>query len=75
MSTKLKPIDYKDLEKILVMEGFQFDRQKGSHRCFVKNGTSTVVVPMKKDIVKGTLMGILKTAGISKNRFTSLLGK
>jgi len=60
------------LIKFLETHGFLLKRSKGSHHIFY-NVTSnlTIVVPMhgNKDIKKGTLLAILKQAGIDKNEF------
>lgn len=60
------------LIKLLEKNGFLFKRSKGSHQIFF-NSTSntTVIVPVhgNKDIKKGTLLAIIKQAGIDKNDF------
>ena len=60
----------KHLIKILEQHGFIFKRSRGSHQLYY-NPTSkkTVIVPVHsgKDMKKGTLLAILKQAGIDKN--------
>lgn len=60
------------LIKFLEANGFLLKRSKGSHHIFF-NATSntTVIVPAhgNKYIKKGTLLAILKQAGIDKNEF------
>ena len=60
------------LIKMLQKNGFLFKRSKGSHQIFY-NATSniTVLVPVhgNKDIKKGTLLAIMKQAGIDKYEF------
>ena len=60
----------KHLIKILEQHGFMFKRSRGSHQLYY-NPTSkkTVIVPVHggKDMKKGTLLAILKQAGIDKN--------
>ena len=60
------------LIKLLEKNGFLFKRSKGSHQIFF-NSTSniTVIVPVhgNKDIKKGTLLAIIKQAGIDKKEF------
>ena len=60
------PMTPKDLEKILIKNGFVFQRQKGSHRIFYNEETKRrVVVPMHaKDLKVGTEQRILKDAGL-----------
>ena len=59
----------KALIKILERKGFVHKRTKGSHYFYVHPDTGHItVVPMhKKDLPKGTLMAILKQAGIDKS--------
>ncbi len=54
--------------KILERKGFHLDRSKGSHRIYFNPVTKRrVVVPFhRKDLPKGTLLEILKQAGISR---------
>lgn len=59
----------KKLIKILLENGFEFKRSKGSHQVYYHPGKNkTVIVPLhgKKDIPKGTFYSILKEAGIDK---------
>jgi predicted RNA binding protein YcfA (HicA-like mRNA interferase family) len=55
--------------KLLESRGFVLDRSKGSHQIFIHPETrKRVVVPFhRKDLPIGTLLEILRQAGISKN--------
>ncbi|EHQ34781.1 type II toxin-antitoxin system HicA family toxin [Methanoplanus limicola] len=57
--------------KVIKKKGFLLDRVKGSHHIYVHPETrQRVVIPAhKKDLPKGTLMEILKQAGINKDDF------
>ena len=60
------------LIKLLEKNGFLFKRSKGSHQIFYNaTNNTTVIVPIhgNKDIKKGTLLAILKQAGIDKKDF------
>ena len=73
---KLPPISGKDTIKLLQKEGFIVVRQKGSHVSLhkkVDNKTMLVVVPMKEEIKKGTLLSIIKQAGLTREEFISKL--
>jgi predicted RNA binding protein YcfA (HicA-like mRNA interferase family) len=72
---KLPTITPQKIIKILQKNGFVLDRIKGSHHIYYHKGTKKrVVVPLhKKDLPKGTLLEILKQAGISKEELTTLL--
>mgnify|MGYP003382402137 CR=1 FL=1 len=57
-----------ELIKHLRKHGFEFVRAKGSHQIFKNrtNGKMTIVPMHKRDLPKGTLLSILKQAGIDK---------
>ena len=67
---KLPTLSSQKVIKILEKNGFILDRVKGSHHIFYHPDTNKrVVVPFhKKDLPKGTLLEILKQAGISKDQ-------
>ena len=74
---KLPVLSAKKIIKSLERDGFKLLRQKGSHISLYKDGDKTylVVVPNKKEIKRGTLIGILKQAGMDRERFFELLKK
>ena len=55
----------KELLKVLQKEGWVLDRVRGSHHIMTK-GDETISIPVhgRKDLKKGTLMNILKKAGL-----------
>lgn len=57
---------------ILIMNGFVFKSQKGSHKKFVKNDKTVIVPAPKKQIPLGTLKSISKQSGISFYEFINL---
>jgi predicted RNA binding protein YcfA (HicA-like mRNA interferase family) len=59
----------KELIKILERKGFILKRIHGSHHYLINTlSNKIVVVPMhNRDLPKGTLLAILKQAGIDKN--------
>jgi len=65
---KLPPLTSQKVIKILERNGFILDRTKGSHRIYYHSESKRrVIIPYhKKYLQKGTLMEILKQAGISK---------
>lgn len=52
--------------------GFVFKRQNGSH-VVLRRGNRGCVVPMHREISRGTLQGILEQAGISVEEFMEAL--
>lgn len=64
----------KELVKILQKAGFEVRRQKGSHVILVKESIKkAVVVPMHSEIDKGTLIEIIRQAGMTRKEFMKLL--
>ena len=65
---KLSSLTSQKVIKILERNGFVLDRTKGSHRIYYHSESKRrVIIPYhKKDLPKGTLIEILKQAGISK---------
>jgi predicted RNA binding protein YcfA (HicA-like mRNA interferase family) len=72
---KLPVLTPKDVIRILEQKGFILDRSKGSHHIYYNRETRKIVVILihHKDLPKGTLLEILKQAGISKEELTDLL--
>ncbi len=72
---KLPSISPRKLIKILKLLGFELDHSTGSHFIFYHPKTKKrAVVPYHvKDLPKGTIMSILKEAGVSRKEFEDLL--
>ncbi|MBS3134276.1 type II toxin-antitoxin system HicA family toxin [Candidatus Woesearchaeota archaeon] len=73
---KLPRISGKELIKILSKQGFKLIRQKGSHVIMIKETSErkiTTVVPLHKEIDKGTLLEIIRQCGMKRDEFLSLL--
>ena len=69
---KLPVVSGSDVLKLLQKEGFIVVRQRGSHVSLHKkidNKTMLVVVPMKREIKKGTLLSIISQAGMTRDEF------
>ncbi len=74
---KLPNITPKKLAKVLKDFGFQIDHATGSHFIFYnsENKKRAVIPYHAKDLPKGTLMSILREAGISKKEFEKIIKK
>lgn len=72
---KLPTLTPQKLIQILEKKGFKLDRVKGSHHIYYHpENKRRVVVPLhKKDLPKGTLIQILKQAGINREELNKLL--
>jgi predicted RNA binding protein YcfA (HicA-like mRNA interferase family) len=69
---KLPVISGKRLIKALEDDGFVIVRQKGSHISLKKENFRSVV-PLHSELAKGTLIGILKQCGITKEKLVEML--
>jgi predicted RNA binding protein YcfA (HicA-like mRNA interferase family) len=71
---KLPNLNSKQIIKIFEAKGFVLNRTSGSHYLFYnKEKDKRVTVPYhNKDLPKGTLLSILRMAGISKEEISQL---
>lgn len=73
---KFAPVDWKTLEAVFLASGFQFSRQEGSHRSYLKPGVARpVVIPTYREVPVFVIRNNLKTAGISREDYFRLLGQ
>ena len=55
-------------------DGFRFDRQEGDHRIYVKAGMlRPLVIPMYRAVPVFNIKNLLRTSGISRERYFGLL--
>ncbi|MDO8656922.1 MAG: type II toxin-antitoxin system HicA family toxin [Nanoarchaeota archaeon] len=68
---KIPLLSSKEVCKFLEKEGFEFIRQKGSHRFYRHSDGRTTVVPVhtNRDIKRGLLKGILDEIQMSREEF------
>jgi predicted RNA binding protein YcfA (HicA-like mRNA interferase family) len=71
---KLPILSGNELINALAIAGFQKIKQRGSHVSMQK-GEYKTVVPLHHELAKGTLLGILKQCGLTKDELVSLLRK
>ena len=73
---KFVPEPWRTVEAIFLAAGFQFARQEGSHRSYVKAGVARpVVIPAYKEVPVFVIRNNLKTAGLSRDDYFALLAK
>ena len=73
---KFSPEHWPTVEAVFLAAGFRFARQEGSHRSYVKNEVARpVVIPAYKDVPVFIIRNNLKTAGLSRDDYFSLLEK
>lgn len=74
MSRRQPVVSGAALIRALKRDGWQATRQRGSHVRLKKPGRPTaLVVPLHKEIRKGTLAGILRDADLSTDELRELL--
>ena len=74
--SKLPTLSGRELVKILKRIGFAPVRQRGSHIILSKSspgGRKGLVVPYHKEIDRGTLVEIIRQAGLTRREFLKLL--
>jgi len=60
--------------KAFEQDGWQVVRQRGSHVIMVKAGSmATLSIPDHKEVAKGTLRGLIRSAGLTVDAFLELL--
>ena len=72
---KLPVLSGREVIKILKKVGFEEKRQKGSHIILIKKteqGKKAVVVPNHNEVDKGTLLEIIRQAGLTREEFLKL---
>lgn len=72
---KLPVLTPREVIRVLEKRGFILDRVKGSHHIYLHPDTrQRVVVPMhRRDLPQGTLLSILKQAGIDREDLEDLV--
>ena len=69
---KLRILSGQDICKILAKHDFNEIRQRGSHIVMQKRtpeGTTTVPIPIHKEIKIGTLQSIIRQSGLPRSEF------
>lgn len=75
MSPRQPVVSGQSLVKALEAEGWKVARQRGSHVRLKKPGHRlALVVPLHKELHKGTLAGILRDADLGPDDLRRLLG-
>jgi predicted RNA binding protein YcfA (HicA-like mRNA interferase family) len=70
----IRPIHYQELIRVFEADGFRFDRQEGSHRIYIKAGVPRpLVIPAYRDVPIFIIRNLLRTAGMSRERYFELL--
>ncbi|HBK54482.1 type II toxin-antitoxin system HicA family toxin [Syntrophomonas wolfei] len=75
MGSKYPLLPPNDIIKVLTGLGFQKVSQKGSHAKYVKQGNPirTTIIPMHREVARGTLKSILEQADLTLDVFLEKL--
>ena len=70
------PVPYQTLIRVFQQDGFAFYRQEGDHRIYVKPGVRRpLVIPTYKAVPVFIIKNLLRTSGMSRERYFELLKK
>jgi predicted RNA binding protein YcfA (HicA-like mRNA interferase family) len=73
---RITPIDWKTLECIFLKSGFRFERQKGGHRSYIKDGVlRPVVIPTYKSIEPEIILSNMRTAKMDRKTYFKYLAE
>ena len=70
----IRPLDFHTLIRLFEHDGFAFNRQHGDHLIYTKPGVlRPVVIPMYKEVPVLIIKNLLRTAGMTRERYFQLL--
>lgn len=65
----------REVVKVFTRDGWQLERQRGSHMILIKEGhIATLSVPDHREVAKGTLRSLIRSSGLTVEEFVSLVG-
>jgi len=73
VSPSLPIVSGRDVVRALAKAGFSEVSQRGSHLKLRNEAGRTVIVPMRRELARGTLRSILRQADLSVEAFIELL--
>lgn len=74
MSPRLVPLPWEKIVWVFEKLGFQLAGQKGSHIKMEKPGVARpLIIPRYEEVGKDVIMNLIRTAGISREKFLELL--
>ncbi|MFZ4555959.1 MAG: type II toxin-antitoxin system HicA family toxin [Pseudanabaena sp.] len=74
MGSTLPVLSGREVVRTFENLGWQFARQSASHIILIKEGEiATLSVPDHREVAKGTLRSLIRTAGLTVQEFTSAI--
>jgi predicted RNA binding protein YcfA (HicA-like mRNA interferase family) len=72
MASALPVLSGREVVRVFESFGWEVARQSGSHIILVKEGEiATLSVPEHREVAKGTLRSLIRTAGLTVSEFVS----
>jgi predicted RNA binding protein YcfA (HicA-like mRNA interferase family) len=72
--TKLSPVSWKKFEKFLFFAGCSFEREKGDHRIYWREGLiRPIVIPKEKNLPIFIIRNNLRTLGMTIEEYMEIL--
>jgi predicted RNA binding protein YcfA (HicA-like mRNA interferase family) len=69
----IRPVHYKSLIAVFERDGFVFDRQRGDHLIYIKEGMrQPLAIPAYDDVPVFIIKNLLRTAEMSRDRYFEL---
>ena len=73
---QIVPVPYQELMRVFEAEGFALVRQRGDHLIYTKAGVKRpLVIPAYRAVPVFIIKNLLRTAGVTRERYFELLGK
>ena len=70
----IRPVHFQVLIRVFEQDGFSFDRQEGDHRIYVKADVKRpLVIPLYRAVPVFIIKNLLRTSGMSRERYFELL--
>lgn len=71
----IAPVPYQILVKVFERDGFVFSRQSGDHLVYTKPGVKRpLVIPTYRQVPVFIIKNLLRTSGMTRERYFGLLG-
>jgi len=66
----------REVVKAFTNDGWQLERQRGSHMILIKSGSMvTLSIPDHREVAKGTLRSLIRASGLTVEKFVALARK
>lgn len=73
---QIVPVPYQELVRVFESEGFALVRQRGDHLIYTKTGVRRpLVIPAYRAVPVFIIKNLLRTAGVTRERYFELLGE